>query len=495
MFPDIFCILGNMRKLEFFVLLLILIGAFGVRLYKFNSPVADWHSWRQADTSSVSRNFVKEGIDFLHPKFDDLSMGVSLIDNPQGYRFVEFPIYNGAQASLFKYIGGLTLEQWGRMVSIISSVFSIVFIYLLVKKYVGIQSALFSALFFAFIPYNIYYGRAILPDSAMVMAMLGGTYFFDSWIGRSGLKIYDPRFALALLFTACAFLLKPYALFFTLPMIYIGYKSFGLSFLRKWQLWFFLVLSLAPLGFWQVWIRQYPAGIPRNDWLFNGNGIRFSGSFFHWIFAQRIGQFILGYFGLPFVILGILRKVNKKEGWLFFTFIASSLLYISVLATGNVQHDYYQVLIIPTLAIFFGKGAGMVIENAGDLFNKRTSYIVVSVSMIFMLAFGWFVIRDFYNIQHPEIITAGIAVDKITPKDAKIVAPYGGDGTLLYNTNRKGWPVFDRSLEDFIKQGADYMLFVNPTAPELNFKNYFATVEQKDTYIIYDLSKPLKPIK
>ena len=52
-----------MKKSEFFLLLIILIGAFFVRLYHFNWPVADWHSWRQADTSAVSRNFVKNGFE------------------------------------------------------------------------------------------------------------------------------------------------------------------------------------------------------------------------------------------------------------------------------------------------------------------------------------------------------------------------------------------------------------------------------------------------
>lgn len=475
--------------------MLILLGAFVVRLYKFDAPVADWHSWRQADTSAVSRNFVKDGFDILHPKFDDLSMGVSLIDNPQGYRFVEFPIYNVVQAALFKYVGQFSVEQWGRLVTIFSALISTFFIYVLVKRHVSRNAALFSAFFFAFIPYNIYYGRAILPDPSMVMAILGGIYLFDLWIETARLKIYDWRFILALVFTVSAILLKPFALFFALPMLYLAFSKFGKALVKKWQLYLFLALSLLPLGFWQVWMRQFPEGIPRNDWLFNGNHIRFKGAFFHWLFGQRIGQLILGYFGLPVVILGILRKITQKEGWFFFSFLFSSLLFMSVVATGNVQHDYYQILIIPTLAIFFGKGADMIVRNAGGIFNKYISLTTLFVCIVFMLAFSWFEVRDFYNIQHPEIVQVGKLVDEKTPKDAKVLAPYGGDTTLLYHTNRKGWPVFDRSLPRFIKEGAQYMVFVNPGDPELNFKNYFVVLSEDDKYIVYDLTKPLKPIK
>lgn len=484
-----------MKKIEILFLTLILIGAFAVRLYKFTNPIADWHSWRQVDTSAVSRNFVQNGFDVLHPKFEDLSKGVSLIDNPQGYRFVEFPIYNVLQASLFKYANNLTLEEWGRIVTIFSSLLSIVFIFLIVRKYISITAAFAASFFFAFIPFNIYFGRTLLPDPSMVAAALGATYFFGEWIKSSGLKLLRWNFILALILMILSLLLSPYTLFFTLPLIYLAFERFGVNLLKEWKLWFFMIISLAPLAFWRIWMLQYPAGIPQNLWLFNGSNIRFSGAFFHWIFAVRIGEFLLGYFGLPFVILGIIKKFNPKEGLFFLSFLASSLIYIFVIATGNVQHDYYQILIIPTFAIFFGKGVDMVINNFGGVFNRRVAIITTVVCVGFMLAFSWFAIRDFYDIQHPEIIQAGTAVDMLTPKNAKVIAPYGGDTTFLYYSNRNGWPIFDRSLKQFIKQGATVMAFVNPGTSELNFKNYFVTIASGPKYIIYDLTRPLKPIQ
>jgi len=481
-----------MRK-GLLVLLIILIGAFAVRLYRFNAPVADWHSWRQVDTSAVSRNFVKEGFDLLRPKFDDLSKGVSLIDNPQGYRFVEFPIYNAAQAGLFKLFGKFTLEEWGRLVTIFSSLTSIVFLYTLVAKYTNTRTGLISAFFFAFIPYNIYYGRTILPDQSMVAALLAGTYFFSNWIEDHNFKlsIFNFQFVLAVLFIAIALLLRPYALFFTLPMVYLAWHQFGFGFLRKWQLWLFFILTTMPFELWRIWMSQkeFLPGIARNDWLLNGDHIRFKGAFFQWLFADRIGRLILGYWGLPFLVLGILRKINKKENWFFFYFIISSLTYMVVMATGNVKHDYYQILIVPTLAIFFAKGVDFILEKR-DMLNRWVSYLTVTVGVIFMLAFGWFAVRDFYSIQHPNIVTAGKAVDALTPKDAKIVAPYGGDTAFLYYTNRKGWPVFDRSFKDFKKAGASYIAFADPTPEELNLETLFEAIIVRKEYAIFDMTKP-----
>jgi len=83
-------------------LALIFALALLLRLYKIDNPIADWHSWRQADTAAVSRNFLKYGFNPLYPRFDDLSCTASMRENPQGWRFVEFPIFNLIHAGLFK---------------------------------------------------------------------------------------------------------------------------------------------------------------------------------------------------------------------------------------------------------------------------------------------------------------------------------------------------------------------------------------------------------
>lgn len=474
-----------MKKKELLLLLIIVFGGVIIRLYQFHRPVADWHSWRQVDTSSVSRNFVKNGFDILHPTFHDLSKGVSLLDNPHGYRFVEFPIYNVLQGGLYSIFDYFTIEEWGRLVTITASVISIIFIFLLTQKYISRQAAFFSAFFFAFVPYSIYYGRTLLPDQLTVSFMLAGLYFFDRWLDRYTWFLYIT----AIILTSFAILMKPYVLFFGLAYLYLAWRKFGFGFLVKKELWIFLIFSTSPFILWRFWMAQYPEGIPQSNWLFNGNGIRFKGAFFRWIYAERIGHLILGYFGLPFVILGIITK-TKKEGLLFLSLLMSSLIYMNVLATGNVQHDYYQILIIPMLAIFFGKGVDIIFSRSKDIFNPYVSYVTVVVSILLMLSLGWFSIRDFYNLQHNEVLAAGSAIDRITPKDAKVIAPYGGDTTLLYYTNRQGWPVVDRPFYEFIDAGAKYIVFANPSVDENNLGTLFTLVEKGPEYIIFDMTKP-----
>ena len=98
----IFKILSNAY---FFLSIIILIGLF-LRLYKIDSPIADWHSWRQADTAAVTRNFVKMGFTPFTPRFDDMSgIAEKPIANPGRFRFVEFPIYNIAVYPFYLLFG------------------------------------------------------------------------------------------------------------------------------------------------------------------------------------------------------------------------------------------------------------------------------------------------------------------------------------------------------------------------------------------------------
>jgi len=479
-----------MKKYTGFSLFLILAGCFLVRLYRFNNPVADWHSWRQADTSAVSRNFVQYGFDLLHPRFDDLSNVPSGIDNPNGYRFVEFPIYNVAQAGLFKLFGIFTLEEWGRLVSIFSSVAATLFLYLIVSKHSNKSLGLLSAFFYAFIPYNIYYGRTILPDTSMAMAVLGGIYFFDKWIEKSirykvlSIKYWVPL-VLSILFTACSFLLKPYALFFTLPMMWLAWKRFGLSIVKQWQLYMFGIISVLPLILWRRWIVQFPEGIAASSWLLNGNGIRFHPMFFRWIFYERLTKLISGYIGIFIFIFGLLRITKLKDAIFFLSFLLSSLLYVVVFATGNVQHDYYQILIMPSVAIFFAIGSYYLFS--WTLEKLPIGKLVLFIAFIGLLGFGWYQVRDYFNVNNPSIVIAGNYVDKIAAKNAKVIANYNGDTSFLYQTKRQGWPSYEKPIPQMVAMGADYLVIANPVPKDAYYAQFYKIIAKTPQYVLFDL--------
>ncbi len=490
-----------MKRITIPALFFIIVLGLMLRLYRFDNPVADWHSWRQADTSAVSRNFANRGFDILHPRFDDLSNVPSGLDNPQGYRFVEFPIYNIAQAGLFKLFGILTLEEWGRIVTIFSSLSTALLIFLILKKHVNETAGLFGAFFFALLPFSIYFGRTILPDPSTAAAVLAGIYFFDLWISEnSKFKIQNSKiqfksknyiyFCLSLFFIAISLLLKPFAIFFTLPIIYLAFSQFGMNAIKKWQLWLFGFLTILPLIGWRFWISQFPQGIPVSSWLFNEGNIRFKGAYFYWLFGERLGKLILGYWGLSFFVLGLIAKFKSKKDLLFFySFIVSCLIYLVVVARGNVQHDYYQVLIVPTICIFLGLGAEFLLNFTKTYTNKYIGPAILFISAVFMFFLSWYYVRDYFNINNHSIVLAGAAVDRLTPEDAKVIANYNGDTSFLYQTKRQGWASYEKNLTGMIELGADYLVLANPVPSDFDFAKEYLIVEKTPEYVIFDLHK------
>src|SRR3989344_276658 len=107
-------VFGNFLMNSKFLILLIIVAGFAVRLYRIDNPVADWHSWRQADTAAVTRNFYRFGFTPLTPRYDDLSNIQTGKDNPHGYRFVEFPIYNSVVYTVSSglYFVPFSIEIW-----------------------------------------------------------------------------------------------------------------------------------------------------------------------------------------------------------------------------------------------------------------------------------------------------------------------------------------------------------------------------------------------
>lgn len=482
MFIKIFNIL---LKGEFWLVLILVFG-FLVRLYKVDNPIADWHSWRQADTAAVARNFYKEGFNPLFPRGDDMSPVGKIEPNPQRLRFVEFPIYNSLVYFLYLLNGGVD-EKLARLVSILFSLGSTVFIFLIVKRYWGNFLAILSATVFAFLPFNIYFSRTTLPEPTLVFFCLGMFYFTDLWIWENSRRLYF----VSIFFTVCAFLVKPIAIFYLLPLIYSYYQKE-----KKWwpppkRYCFWLVLSLFPLLLWRFWIKQYPEGIPAWGWLLNGNGIRFRPAFWRWIIGDRFGREILTVAGSILFTIGLLIKPFGKEGKLLHLLLISSLSFLVIFATGNVMHDYYQTFIIPALAIFTARGFVLLLSGT-NLFLPKIFTIPLAFLLIFVMFYlGWWEVRGLYQINNGAIVDAGRRADQILPKDAVVVAPYNGDTAFLYQTNRIGWPIMALPIEEMkSKFGVTHFVSVNFDADTKNLMERYTVLEQNPKFVIIDITKP-----
>jgi hypothetical protein len=439
---------------------LIIIFSFAVRLYKLNSPIADWHSWRQADTSSVTRVFSQEGVDLFIPRYQDVSNIPSGIDNPEGYRMVEFPLYNLIHLEVFNQ-SHLSLEAAGRLTSVLLSTVSLLFVYLIALKISDKKTAIFSSLFFAFLPFNIFYSRAVLPEPLMVTLFLSSFYYLLSSHQEKSSKKRFSKSLLSALLLGFSLLIKPYAVFFSLPFLYIFLLKIKKKQFIFWEFLLYGMISLTPFVLWRSWIANFPSGIPAYQWLFNLNGIRFRPAWFRWLFAERLGKLILGYWGGLFLVLGILKKNKSPLQWSYHLFALGVLIYFSVIAGGNVTHDYYQAIVIPFIAFLAGRGVAVLTSLPKNIFSRPLAWVTAISVFVFSLAFSWYEIKGYYQINNPAIVEVGKIADEILPPDARVIAPYQGDTAFLYQVNRYGWPAIVHDLDVLIDQGATHYLSIN----------------------------------
>lgn len=469
---------------EWLVALLIFAVALTTRLHRLTTPLADWHSWRQSSVAAVSRGFADTGLNPLYPKQTDISSAQTGRDNPEGYFFTEFPLYEVVHASTVKLLPNLDLIPTGRLLSAIFSALTAVVVLVLGTVLFELLTGAFAGLTFALLPFAVYFGRTLLPEplaillatSALLFAVLYTKTHKWYWFYKSAIT-----FALALL-------VKPFTIFFGLPIAYLlladSRRLFGKETVT------YALIALAPLLAWRVWISSYPEGIPHTNWMFNSDGIRLRPAWWRWLFGERLGVLILGVWGVVPFCFGLVRGTKTRlakqlpsMSWVIPLWGIGLLAFLATFATANVRHDYYQTLLLPFVALIVGAGFAQMVKTAGG----KAGAIFIT---LMMLGFAWYEVRGFYQINNPAIVAAGLAVDAVVPKDALVVAPYNKDMTFLYQTNRKGWPFVDGTLDALITKGASVYVstnFADPTTQQV-LENY-AIIAQTSDYVIADLTQ------
>jgi len=455
--------------LKLIISLIIFTVTFIPRLYKINNPVADWHSWRQADTAAVARNFAQGRFNLLYPQSDSLmALNLQRLPNPDRLFINEFPFYNAIVAVLYQQFG--VHEAYARLVSVGFASLGAVFLFWLAKDLFGSKIALVTGLFYAFNPYNIYYGRVIMPDPIFVSLSIISLYLFVNF-----------KFILFSFVFALALLVKPYAIFILLPCFYWAVVS------HKLKQFCLALLSLLPFLLWRYHYSLHPEANFDTTWLFNRTNIRFSGAFFRWLIYDRLNRLIFATGGFVLLIIGVLRSYLDKKKALIFVWLFSVTAYMTIFAMGNVTHDYYQLPLLPVGSILVAFGFWAIIDQAKTPLSKWLNPVIALVLLILSFAFGWYEIRGFFNINHPEIVAAGQAVDRLTPQDALVIAAYNSDPAFLYQTNRHGWPD-GVDIEAKVKQGATHYVSVNYDNVAQYLEAKCPVLEKTDSYIIIEIN-------
>lgn len=479
------------QKNDWIILGVILVIAFVLRLYNFNTPLADYHSWRQADTAAVARNFVKDGFHLFEPRYDDLTSIQSGQDNPTGLRLVEFPIYNAMMAGMYIIAPVFPIEVWGRIISAIMSLVVIGVLYYLSLRESSRITAIATATTYSILPFFVFFSRTVLPENTALGFMFLSILFLYFYTKTDPKAKQITFFALSLILFAASILVKPTVIFYGLALGILFIRKFKWSVFKSVPVYIYFLVAAIPFILWRLFIAQHPEGIPASGWLFTEvqtfegkKVIFFRPAFFRWIFFERINNQILGGFMTFFLVLGALVK---PKTWLLPAIAAAGFIYVFTFQGGNVQHEYYQIVLFPALAVLIGLGFYFLIKNTKLFIYPIILYVILIGVVGLSWFFSYYKVKDFYGVSYDLTQIARIT-QTLTRADDKIITDRYGDTTLLYLMDRKGSPAIYKDIPRMREDGYKYLVVTVPeTIVTMKEKEQLKTVFENDKFALFRL--------
>jgi 4-amino-4-deoxy-L-arabinose transferase-like glycosyltransferase len=479
------------------VVVVIWILAVAARLILINQPYVDHWSWRQSDVAGIARNFYDGGFRFASPQID-------WAGNATGYVGTEFPILPFVAAICYKFAG---IHEWiGRSQAVILFAVSLPFFFLLVREIFGSTAAVWATFFFSFTPLNIFGGRSFMPDVPSLSLAIIGLYFFLRWT-------HDQKwtaFFAAAIAISLSILIKITSIVIAAPLLYLAVaavcdrrrnkerrfpKSPGRSRDRPslnfgahrtpLQLIAFVAITIVPSAIW-YWHAYQIAQRFCPHHFFGAGGIRIEGFSWYWHVGWQTAVSSLTPVLAIMALIGLLIAPRSKYSRLFHWWLVAVVLFIIAVGYGN-RHRWYQLPMVPITAGFAGAACAFFASKI----SSRPAAIILSILLASSFAILSYVyVRPLYESSAAQLRNAGLALNKIAPSDALIVAADMGDPTIFYYSQRKGWHFLEEDgiyqgtpsdsqdaivdLEKLRRRGATHVVFTRNTLWWLDYYPEFA---------------------
>lgn len=479
------------------ILLIVIIGI-SLRIIHIHYPIDGWHSWRQADTAAIARNFYEEDYNLFYPRIDWRGTTSGVVET-------EFPVYPFVVATMYYLFG--EHDMWGRILSVIFSAFTIFGLFLLVRRFYDEKVAVWAAFIYTILPLNVYFSRAFMPESALLMCITYGLIWFKLWVDTDKLKFL----LLSSFMVSMAVLLKLPTLYIGLPLLYLVWKKFGMQIFKKFHLWIYSIIILIPVVLWYYHAHQLysETGLTFGIWGFGndkwGNfNLLINPSFYNDLIFKNIAERHLTYAGFFVFLIGLFLKRSSSSDTFFDYWLVALVIYFLIVAKGNMVHDYYQLPFTLPASVIMARVFNRYINllNLKEFVPKK----IFSKTFLFQLClFGILILStarlkhlfDKENLNNPVFKLVHTAI-MFVPKHDLVVSLCDGNPFILYHARRKGWIVnFEKdNLYDIVhysKKGAKYVLGLVEGIPdnairkfERLFKNY-SVISKNDKYFIVKL--------
>lgn len=451
-----------------------------VHLPGLTSPLLDHHAYRQTQTASMARNYVRHGMQFLNPELDTEG-------TPQRAG-TEFPIYSYLLAVLFKAFG--MKDILGRLLSMFFAAWGTILLFEFVRPRLGERVAWLSGVVMCAIPIHVYFTRNVQPEPMALWGLLGFLYHADRWLNRGGRPI---DLILASFIGAIAPLLKLPFIYLLGPLwLILGWEKYRTTLWKQLPYLASMLSMLIATWGWYHYSNTAPVGVlpltAKEHW----ENLRPIFSFKLWNnqFLSRLPELCTTYTGLAFAAIGVTSLYKEMRQWIWIRWFGATALYIVLLGQYGIQHQYTALPFAPICAVFIAVGAMAVFENW-----PKALVILLLLGIPIHTTFR---IKRWYELEYPWVAQARAQVSVLSQPADLIITNTREHPVLLYHLNRYGFaPDLEETGLDILKtyraQGA--RLFLTPTAESWkrnpHFADYFrkraTLIQSEKDYLIYEL--------
>jgi 4-amino-4-deoxy-L-arabinose transferase-like glycosyltransferase len=327
-------------------------AALGVRLYHINDPPLQFHATRQYRSLLIARSYYFDSQADV-PQWKKQIASISR----QRQGMLEPPILAAVVSLAYRLTGGE--HFW--IPPLLSSIFWLIgggFLYLIALRLAGPTAALFAAAFYLFLPFAIVASRSFQPDPLMIMLLLASVF--------AVLRYHESpsymRLGVAAVTAASAFMVKPACLFTIVgAFVALAVSKQGVrrGLMSRDTLLFCAIMLLPTLTIYLygLWTARFLLGEAEKTLL---PQLWFSRFFWRsWLANIGLtvgwGPFVGALFGV--LLFGDGLPVALMIG-LWVGYVVFGLVFNYNLAT----HDYYQLQLIPVVALSIGPVAALLMN-------------------------------------------------------------------------------------------------------------------------------------
>ena len=485
------------------LLLCIFAAALGVRLYNADSPPMDFHPIRQYRSYLLARAIY----DAPPGTVSESDRDIALAAKPA---LLEPPITEYIASFFYRIFGGESFII-PRSMSIVFWLIAGIFIYLLAKDLISPDGGIISAAFFLFLPYAVRASRSFQPDPLMIMMFTASIFAVYKYYERPS----GNRLAAACIVAAIAVLVKPvclFPIFGAFFMTRIPERNIRKIFLSK-DLYIFTAACVLPT------LIYYGYGIYSAGMLKNQAGFTFMPELlkepFFWKGWLKMITRVVGLWPIALSLIGIILLSTNTKRFFVIGLWAGYFIHGLYFTFHIHTHDYYQLILIPIVALSLGQTAAVLLRNmtsAGAIWRTAVWFLFV-ISILFALRESLLYLSDAGFAKEVKIYEE-IGEKVNHSKNILTLDKNYGNG-LMYHGKVVGleeqqWPVtydldFGNSINSKVKRGKELLdEIILDRSPEYFIVTYvtdydlqsdlkealdsgYDVIAQTPDYIIYDL--------